>query len=126
MTSPTMMRMFGLGVILAATTACAQPQERVVAPSPQAEAPATTTSPTAPTTTAQANPNESADDAAERVENALENDPTLAPFDLDADDRGNAIVIKGRVQNESQRALAEQIATQTAPGFEIINEVAVQ
>jgi len=68
----------------------------------------------------------SADDAADRVENALENDSTLKPFDLDADDEGDAIVIEGTVRNAAQKALAEDIAKRTAPDFTIINRINVR
>lgn len=68
----------------------------------------------------------SAADAADRVENALENDSTLKPFDLDADDEGDAIVIGGTVGNAAQKALAEDIAKRTAPGFTIINRINVR
>lgn len=61
----------------------------------------------------------SVDDAAEKVEKALENNSTLKAFDLDADDEKNTIVLKGRVQNQSQKALAETVAKQTAPGFAV-------
>lgn len=74
----------------------------------------------------QVAPTLSADDAAERVEDALENDATLRPFDLDADDEGNAIAIEGTVRDDAQRALAEDIAKRTAPGFTIINRINVQ
>ncbi len=67
----------------------------------------------------------SADDAAEKVENALENNSTLKAFDLDADDEGKTIVIKGRVQNQSQKALAETVAKQTAPGFSLVNRITI-
>lgn len=104
--------------------ACGQPalQENPAANS----APATTnpaTNPAPATTNPTTAQTLSADDAAEKVENAIENDATLKPFDLDADDEGNTIVIKGRVQNESQKALAENIAKQTAPGFTIVNRI---
>lgn len=68
----------------------------------------------------------SADDAAERVEDALENDPTLKPFDLDADDEGNEIILEGTVKDASHKALAEDIAKRTAPGFTIINRIKIQ
>ncbi len=68
----------------------------------------------------------SADDMADRVEDALEKYPTLKPFDLDADDEGNAIVIKGTVRTAAQKALAEDIARKVAPGFTIINRITIR
>lgn len=68
----------------------------------------------------------SVDDAADRVEDALENHATLKSFDLDADDEGNAIAIEGTVKDETQRTLAEEVAKQTAPGFTIINRIKIE
>jgi hypothetical protein len=45
---------------------------------------------------------------------------------LDADDRDNSIVLTGRVQTAEQKALAEQIARQTAPNISINNEIVIQ
>jgi ABC-type transport system substrate-binding protein len=106
-----------------ALVACGQPavqENPATNPAPATNAPVNT----APTTT---NPNTSqsvsVDDAAEKVENALDNNPTLKAFDLDADDEGNAIVLTGRVQNEVQRTLAENVAKEVAPGFAIVNRI---
>ncbi|MEG4572374.1 BON domain-containing protein [Microcoleus sp. N3A4] len=88
-----------------------------------------TTAPTAPapaTTTAQTAQNQDIDDIADRVEDALDSDSTLKPFDLDADDRGNSIVLTGRVQTAEQKALAEQVARQVAPNISINNEIVIQ
>ncbi|MEG4996716.1 BON domain-containing protein [Microcoleus sp. B4-D4] len=100
---------------------------------PSTSAPTTvtenTTAPTAPapaTTTAQTGQNQDIDDIADRVEDALDSDGTLKQFDLDADDRGNAIVLTGRVQTAEQKALAEQIARQIAPNISINNEIVIQ
>lgn len=63
------------------------------------------------------------DDAAEKVEDALDNDPALRAFDLDANDEGNGIVLKGRVQTESQKQLAQTLTQQIAPGVSIDNRI---
>ncbi|MFN3595924.1 MAG: BON domain-containing protein [Rubricoccaceae bacterium] len=65
----------------------------------------------------------SVSDAADRVERALEDDVDLRPFDLDADDEGNVIVLTGSVSTDALRQRAEQIARDTAPGFTIENRV---
>jgi hypothetical protein len=100
---------------------------------PSTSAPTTatenTTAPTAAapaTPTAQTAQNQDIDDIADRVEDALDSDGTLKPFDLDADDRDNSIVLAGRVQTAEQKALAEQIARQTAPNISINNEIVTQ
>ncbi|MEG4090814.1 BON domain-containing protein [Microcoleus sp. Pol12B4] len=100
---------------------------------PSTSAPTTTTeNPTAPTTsapattTAQTGNNQNIDDIADRVEEALDSDATLKPFDLDADDRANAIVLTGRVQTTEQKALAEQLARQVAANVSINNEIVTQ
>jgi len=85
---------------------------------PTASAPATTTSQTAQ--------NEDIDDIADRVEDALDSDGTLKPFDLDADDQDNSIVLTGRVQTAEQKAFAEQIARQTAPNISLNNQIVIQ
>ena len=88
-----------------------------------------TTAPTASapaTTTAQTPQNQDLDDIADRVEDALDSDATLKPFDLDADDRDNSIVLTGRVQTAEQKALAEQIARQTAPNISLNNQIVIQ
>jgi len=99
---------------------------------PSTSAPTVTENTTAPTpaapatTTAQTPQNQDIDDIADRVEDALDSDATLKPFDLDADDRANAIVLTGRVQTAEQKALAEQIARQVAPNVSINNEIVTQ
>ncbi|WP_332985518.1 BON domain-containing protein [Microcoleus sp. A003_D6] len=100
---------------------------------PSTSAPTTvtenTTAPTAPataTTTAQTAQNQDIDDIADRVEDALDSDGTLKPFDLDADDRDNSIVLTGRVKTAEQKALAEQIARQIAPNISIDNQIVIQ
>lgn len=92
-----------------------------------------TSQPTAPTNTTQvsettapiANAPLDADRAEGIVENALEADTTLRPFDLDADEKNGGITLKGTVQTATQRALAEQIAKQNAPGISVVNQIAV-
>ena len=87
----------------------------------------TVPTPAAPaTTTAQTAENQDIDDIADRVEDALDYEATLKPFDLDADDRDNSIVLTGRVQTAEQKALAEQIARQSAPNVSINNEIVTQ
>lgn len=106
------------------------------APVSEATAPTNTTQasqPTAPTNTTQvsettapiANAPLDADKAEGIVENALEADTTLKPFDLDVDENNGGIKIKGTVQTATQRALAEQIAKQNAPGISVVNQIAV-
>ena len=108
--------------------ACTPPNNsQTTVPSTSAPTTATgnTTAPTASapaTTTAQTVQNQNIDDIAERVEDALKADSTLNLFDLDADDRGNSIVLTGRVQTAEQKALAEQIARQIAPNVSIDNQ----
>lgn len=68
----------------------------------------------------------SADDAADRVDDVLDDHPSLKQFDVDAEDEGNAIVLTGRVREASQRQLAEEVAKQAAPGFTIINRINVR
>ena len=85
---------------------------------------ATTSAPA--TTTAQTPQNQDIDDIVDRVEEALDSDATLKQFDLDADDRDNSIVLTGRVQTAEQKALAEQIARQSAPNVSINNEIVTQ
>ena len=100
---------------------------------PSTSAPTTvtgnTTAPTASapaTTTAQTPQNQDIDDIADRVEEALDSDGTLKQFDLDADDQDNSIVLTGRVQTAEQKALAEQIARQTAPNISLNNQIVIQ
>jgi NADPH-dependent ferric siderophore reductase len=108
----------GLGFIASlALTSCNQPTPQATIPNssaPTTNVPATNTP--APTI--------SVDDAADRVDDALDNDSNLRVFDLDADDENNVIVLKGQVQNQSQKDLAQTLATQAAPGFSIVNRIA--
>ena len=112
--------------------ACNPPNtSQTTVPSTSAPTTATenTTAPTASapaTTTAQTPQNQDLDDIADRVEDALDSDATLKPFDLDADDRDNSIVLTGRVQTAEQKALAEQIARQTAPNISLNNQIVIQ
>ncbi len=113
--------------------ACTPPNtSQTTVPSTSAPTTATenTTAPTAAapaTTTAQQTPqNQDIDDIADRVEDALDSDATLKQFDLDADDRDNSIVLTGRVQTAEQKALAEQIARQTAPNISLNNQIVLQ
>jgi len=113
--------------------ACTPPNtSQTTVPSTSAPTTATenTTAPTASapaTTTAQQTPqNQDIDDIADRVEEALDSDATLKQFDLDADDRDNSIVLTGRVQTAEQKALAEQIARQSAANVSINNQIVIQ
>ncbi|MEA5451713.1 BON domain-containing protein [Leptolyngbya sp. CCNP1308] len=75
---------------------------------------------------APANQTLSADDTADRVEDALDNHETLGSFDLDADDEGETIVLEGTVDQAEQSTLAEDVARQTAPDFTIVNRINVR
>ncbi|MEG5036025.1 BON domain-containing protein [Microcoleus sp. AT3-D2] len=114
---------------LGACTSPNTPQTTVPSTSAPTTATGNTTVPTTPapaTTTAQTPQNQDIDDIADRVEEALDSDITLKQFDLDADDRDNSIVLTGRVQTAEQKALAEQIARQTAANVSINNEIVTQ
>jgi hypothetical protein len=112
--------------------ACNPPNtSQTTVPSTSAPTTATgnTTAPTASapaTTTAQTAQNQDLDDIVDRVEDALKADSTLNLFDLDADDRDNSIVLTGRVQTAEQKALAEQIARQTAPNVSLNNQIVIK
>lgn len=66
-----------------------------------------------------------ADDAADRVDDALDADPTLGPLPLDADDDDGRIELTGATADAAQRDAAEALARTTAPGFTIVNETRV-
>jgi osmotically-inducible protein OsmY len=78
------------------------------------------------TTTSNNNQVLSLDDAAERIDEAFDQDATLKEFDLDADDEQNTIVLEGRVRDSAQQTLAEDIAHQVAPSATIVNQIAIQ
>lgn len=67
-----------------------------------------------------------ADEADDRVEDALEADSTLRAFDLDADDEDGRLILTGAVRTAEQRTLAEEIAKRTAPGIAIDNRIRVE
>jgi osmotically-inducible protein OsmY len=67
-----------------------------------------------------------ADEADDRVEDALEADTELRAFDLDADDDDGRIVLTGRVRTAAQRGQAEAIAKRLAPGIAIDNRIRVE
>jgi hyperosmotically inducible periplasmic protein len=123
----------GMGIAalsLLGLTACNEPNNPQVtnptvssSPSTITQSPATTT-PVTPGT--QTNQNIDIDDLAGRVEDTLDNDQTLRPFDLDADDEGNSIVLTGLVQNEAQKTRAEELARQIAPNTTIDNRIRTQ
>jgi BON domain len=75
---------------------------------------------------APANQAQDIDAAADQVEDVLDNDETLKPFDLDAEDEDSTIVIEGTVDDATQTTLAEDLARQTAPDFTIVNRVKVK
>lgn len=66
------------------------------------------------------------DEAADRIEQAIDNDANLKQFDLDVDDEDNAIVLQGDVKDASQKTLAESLAKQAAPNVAIANEIEVK
>jgi osmotically-inducible protein OsmY len=70
-------------------------------------------------------PAASADARDDVVERALDADPGLQAFALDADDDDGRIVLKGRVQSAAQRDLAGQIATREAAGVSVDNRIRV-
>jgi hyperosmotically inducible protein len=62
----------------------------------------------------------------EQIENALEDDATLRPFDLEVDEDDGQIVITGNVRSADQKALADQIAKRLAGTVTVVNRVRVQ
>ncbi len=70
-------------------------------------------------------PGMDADDAADRVDDALAADPALGPLPLDADDSDGRIELTGATVDNQQRDAAEALARSTAPGFTIVNEIRV-
>jgi osmotically-inducible protein OsmY len=62
----------------------------------------------------------------EQVENALEEDATLRPFDLEVDEDNGQIIITGNVRTADQKALADQIAKRIAGTVVVVNRVRVQ
>jgi osmotically-inducible protein OsmY len=57
----------------------------------------------------------SGDDLDDRVEDALDADTSLRPFDLDAEDEDGRVMLEGTVRTAEQKALAEQVARRVAP-----------
>jgi osmotically-inducible protein OsmY len=78
----------------------------------------------APGSVAAATP--SADDAEDRVERALDADPALQAFGLDADDDDGRIVLKGAVSTAELQTQAAQIAAREAAGLTIDNRIRVE
>ena len=66
-----------------------------------------------------------ADEADDRVEDALRADSGLAAFGLDADDERGRVVLEGTVATEAQKARAAEVAASTAPGVTVDNQVRV-
>ncbi|MFQ4134940.1 BON domain-containing protein [Nodosilinea sp. PGN35] len=104
-------------IALLGLTACDQPNTAQTDPA----APGAPAAQDAP-----ANQTLSADEAADRVEDALDSHETLGRFDLDADDEGDTIVLEGTVDQAEQSTLAEDVARQTAPEFTIVNRINVR
>jgi osmotically-inducible protein OsmY len=62
----------------------------------------------------------------EQVENALEDDATLRPFDLEVDEDDGQIVITGNVQTAAHKTLADEIAKRLAGTVTVVNRIRVQ
>jgi osmotically-inducible protein OsmY len=69
---------------------------------------------------------DAADEAEDKVEDALDADAALRAFDLDVDDENGQLVLKGTVSTASQRTQAENIVKRVAPGIRIDNRIKVQ
>jgi osmotically-inducible protein OsmY len=67
-----------------------------------------------------------ADQAEEQVENALEADAVLGPFDLEVDEDDGKIVITGNVRSNDQKASVDAIAKRIAGNVQVVNRVRVQ
>jgi osmotically-inducible protein OsmY len=65
------------------------------------------------------------DDVEEQVEDALEADATLKPFDLEADEDNGQIVLEGTVRTAEQKTMAEQIAKRIAGTVVVVNRIKV-
>ena len=89
----------------------------------EADRPTDSAAPSSPATAAAP---ANADEAEDRVEVALDADSGLRAFGLDADDDDGKIVLKGKVASDAQRAMAEQVASRTAPGVTIENRIRVE
>ncbi len=118
MLNPTRRTPYVAAALLLALAACGDRKEGGDADATPAVTPGTAA---APATTGVTD----ADDAEDRVEEALETDAALRGFDLDADDDDNAVVLKGTVQTAAQKTQAEQIAMRVAPGVTVRNELRV-
>jgi osmotically-inducible protein OsmY len=62
----------------------------------------------------------------EQIENTLEADATLGPFDLEVDEDDGQIIISGTVRTADQKAQAERLAKQLAGTVVVVNRVRVQ
>lgn len=67
-----------------------------------------------------------ADEAEDRIERAFETDATLRGFHLDADDEDGRVILKGTVDTEAQRRLAEETAKGLSQGVPIVNRIRVR
>lgn len=66
-----------------------------------------------------------AKDAAERIEDMYENHGTLKPFDLDAEEEDNRVVLKGKVDTTEHKTMAEELARQNAAGLTVVSQIVV-
>lgn len=67
----------------------------------------------------------SIDDLDDRVEDALDADSSLRPFDLDVEEEGGRLALEGTVRTAEQKALAEQVARRAAPEGTLDNRIQV-
>jgi osmotically-inducible protein OsmY len=65
------------------------------------------------------------DDVEEQIEDALEADATLKPFNLDVDEDNGQIVLEGTVRTAEQKTMAETIAKRIAGTVVVVNRVKV-
>ena len=61
----------------------------------------------------------------EQIENPLEADATLGPFDLEVDEDDGQLIISGTVRTADQKAQAERIAKQLAGTVVVVNRVKI-
>ena len=66
------------------------------------------------------------DDVEEQVEKAFEDDATLKPLNLDADEDNGQIVLEGTVRTAEQKTMAEQVAKRIAGTVTVVNRIRVQ
>ena len=66
------------------------------------------------------------DDVEEQVEKAFDDDATLKPLNLDADEDNGQIVLEGTVRTAEQKSMAEQVAKRIAGTVAVVNKIRVQ